>query len=170
MFWKPFQLVLPAALLVAGTACGKKITATDVHMERMTETRNKPRARFIYMADNAAVLDMSVADFHFVGHTSELSGTGVARLDRLAHFLDVYGGTVRYETYLTDEGTVEQRLAHVREYLALAGCNMERVEVAAVISGGRGMPATQAIEIDEQAAAPEGDGGVGVPLGAPAGS
>ncbi len=157
MFGKSCPLILLPPLLLAGAACNKELTTTDVHMARMAEVRNSPRAHFSYMADNAVANDMSVADFHFVGHTSELSGTGVARLDRLASFLDAYGGTVRYETYLTADDLVQERLAHVREYLALAGCNMDRVEVTTMISGGRGVPATKAIESDDKGAKPQPD-------------
>ncbi|MFQ5592042.1 MAG: hypothetical protein ACE5HE_12820 [Phycisphaerae bacterium] len=155
MFGKMYPLAVALSALVAGTGCNQKLTSTDLQMAHMAETRNKPHAHLTYMADNALASDMSLADFHFVGHTSELSGTGVARLDRLAYFLDVYGGTVRYETFLTDDELVAQRIAHVREYLDLAGCDMDRVEVTAMLSGGRGMPAAKAIAIEEQGVRPQ---------------
>ncbi|MHC4698156.1 MAG: hypothetical protein ACYTFA_15590 [Planctomycetota bacterium] len=165
MLGKSCRPILLSIVLVAGSACNQKLTTTDVQLAQMEETRATPRPYLSHMVDNAIARDMSVVDFHFVGHTSELSGTGVARLDRMAHFLDAYGGTVRYETLLTDDELINQRLAYVREYLGLTGCNMERVEVTTMISGGRGMPATKAIEIDEQGAKPEAEGGAGQPLG-----
>ena len=154
MFAKFCRLILPAITLVIFTACNRQLTTTDVQLDRIAEARSTPRAHFDYMVDNAIAQDMSMADFHFVGHTTELSGTGVARLDRMAHFIDAYGGTIRYETMLTDDELIEQRLAHVQEYLVLAGCDMERVEVRRMISGGRGMPAVKAIEIDDRGANP----------------
>ena len=102
------------------------------------------------MADNAILQDMSIADIHFVPHTAEISGTGAVRLDRMAALLEAYGGTVRYETYLDDAAMVEHRLAHVMEYLTFTGCNMSRVQVRAMMSGGRTIPASEAIAVMEK--------------------
>ena len=165
MFRKSCRLILVPAAFVAGTACNQPLTSTDIHEASMDEASARPRAHFSYMVDNAIAHDMSIADFHFVGHTSELSGTGTARLDRMASFLNTYGGTVRYETFLSDEELIRQRLGHVREYIALVGCDMERVEVTTMLSGGRGMTAKRAIEIDDRMAVPqnqEGSSGGGV--------
>jgi len=150
MFGKFCRLILLSAAFVATVACNRPLTTTDVQVDRMEESRNRRQAHFTYMADNAIAQDMSVADIHFVGHTSELSGVGVNRLDRMAPFLNTYGGTVRYETFLGDGELVDQRLEHVREYLTTIDCDMSRVEVTTMISGGRGMPASTAIEIDER--------------------
>jgi len=118
-----------------------------------------PRAHLTYMVDNALLHDMSIAEIHFVPHTRELSGTGIARLDRMAMMLDTYGGTVRYETDVTDEAFVQKRLDHVHEYLATTGCDMSRVEVKAMMSGGRGMSAVKALAAEARAAQVESEGG-----------
>lgn len=127
--------------------------------EKMEATRNEPRAHYANMVDNAILHDMSIADFHFVPHTSELSGTGVARLDRMGPLLDTYGGTVRYETQATDEVLVQARLDHVREYLTVVGCDMDRIELRAMLSGGRGMSAVHTLRADK-AAFPRIDDGI----------
>jgi len=140
-----------AALAVASIACNshsKPFTPTAVEMQQMDYAKAHYGSHMTDMADNALLQDMCVADFHFVAHTSELSGTGVHRLDRMAVLLNTYGGTVRYETNLRDEELVKKRLDHVREYLAVAGCNMDRVEVKTMLSGGRGMAADKAIIVD----------------------
>lgn len=111
---------------------------------------------FTHMADNALLRNMSIADFHFIPHTSELSGTGVVRLDRLAKLLDVYGGTVRYATYEMDEELLAQRLEHVREYIAAQDCDMDRVQVALMQMGGGGMRASQAMAIRTAGTADKG--------------
>lgn len=159
MFRRTCVLVLVPVAIITGTACEKNLTATQVQEEQMKETRTHPRAYRDTMAANAVAQDMSVVDFHFVGHTAELSGTGVVRLDRMAKFLDTYGGTVRYDTSLTDEKLVTQRIEHVREYLALVGCDMDRVEVKTALSAGRGAPARTAIEKEESVAASTGQEG-----------
>jgi hypothetical protein len=92
----------------------------------------------------------------------------------------VYGGTVRYETFETDEELIGERLENVREYIAFAGCNMDRVQVKAMMSGGRGMTAEDAMRIRAKgfqsekengqrggaAAAPAGAGAMGAGQGA----
>lgn len=122
-------------------------TANQFYLDKMDETKDRTRCQFVDMVDNEILQDMSVADIHFVPHTTELSGTGKARLDRMAPLLAAYGGTVRYETYAKDELFVAQRVAHVREYLGLTLSNMERVQVKPMISGGRLMPAGEALDI-----------------------
>jgi len=104
------------------------------------------------MADNARLWDMSIADVHFVPHTTELSNTGAERLERMAPYLDTYGGTIRYETYATDESLVAARMEHVREFLMTTQCDMERVEIKAMMAGGRMINATKAIEIVQSSA------------------
>ena len=164
---KSCLVLAPALLALSGSACNRPLTATDLTLQRMDETRWVSGPNYTYMADNARLHDMALADIHFVPHTSELSGTGAASLDRLAPLLEAYGGTVRYETLLTDEALLGSRLDHVREYLALAGCDMDRVEVEARLSGGRGMPADDAIKIKEKGTAKdEGSSSLG---GSPAG-
>ncbi len=140
------RLILLPALLAATTACNHPRTTTELHTLRMDEAQRTYGSHLTYMIDNAILHDMSVADIHFIPHTSELSGVGVARLNRMAKLLNTYGGTVRYETRLTDEALIGPRLEHVREYLALTGCDMERVQVATMMSGGRGMPGDEAVE------------------------
>ena len=138
--------------LTAMTGCqGKYRTAVTRDMERMDETLAAPRAYLTNGVDNAILHDMSLADFHFVPHSTELSGSGVARLDRMAILLDTYGGVVRYEAATTDERLIEGRLDHVKEYLSLVGCSMEKIALATAVSGGRGGPAEKAVN-DENTA------------------
>ena len=171
MFGKHASLIVGASLALANTACNtcqtcKKFqTANDLTLQQIDRSMKEPREHFTNMADNAMLHDMSVADIHFVPHSAELSGTGAARLDRMATLLDAYGGTVRYETFITDEALVKQRLENVREYLALTGCEMDRVSIKTMISGGRGMTATKAIKVDAKGTAKDaGSAPVGAPV------
>ncbi|MDO8629078.1 MAG: hypothetical protein Q7R41_01185 [Phycisphaerales bacterium] len=161
-----------AVLSLTSTACNgknKAMTGTDIEMRNMDCAKAHYGTHMTAMADNAMLQDMSVADFHFVPHTSELSGTGADRLDRMAVLLNTYGGTVRYETDLRDQELLKRRMDHVREYLALAGCNMDRVDVKTMISGGRGMAADKAIIVDRKGTAKPGSTG-GAPAAASGGS
>lgn len=152
-------------LVLATAACNSIRTTTDLQMLRMDEARSSFGKHFTYMVDNAILSDMSVADVHFVPHTSELNGIGEVRLDRMARLLNAYGGTVRYETTSDDSALVKQRIEHVREYLVLAGCSMDRVEVAVMMSGGDGMPGHEAVRKYQESTSPsaETDSGAGSP-------
>lgn len=133
-------------LFVAVLACNKVPTATQIMSDRMDQSMASRPAHWDYMVDNAILHDMSLTDNHFIPHSDELNGTGVARLDRMVKILDTYGGTVRLETDSTDEAFTARRIEHAREYLTVSGCDMSRVKVAAMMSGGRGMPAELAIQ------------------------
>jgi len=102
------------------------------------------------MVANAAAYDISVADIHFVPHTSRLNDLGVRRLDLLSGTLQEYGGVVRYETDSTDKESIDARLVEIQTYLTDIGLDMTNVKVAAMMSGGRGMSATEAIKASER--------------------
>ncbi len=152
------RLIVPVLPLVVAGCSDMNMTATDLQMARMDEGPSRFGAHLTNMTDNAILHDMSIADIHFVPHTNELSGTGAARLDRMALLLDTYGGTVRFETTLENENLIALRLDHVREYLDLTGCDMSRVELKVMLSGGRGMPARDVLEarqrVKEEASSP----------------
>ncbi len=138
------------AALTAIVGChGDDRGAVQLDMARMDEMREQPRTHLANMVDNAILHDMSLADFHFVPHSTELSGSGVARLDRMALLLDTYGGVVRYEASTTDEELIKGRLDHVKEYLTLVGCSMEKVALTTGLSGGRGMSVANSIETED---------------------
>lgn len=136
----PFLVMVP--LLIS---CGTSRTTTDIQVAKMKEAKASFGKCFTYMVDNAILKDMSVADVHFVAHTSELNGIGAARLERMATLLNTYGGTVRYETTLDDESLISERLSHIREFLDVVGCDLERVQFALMPPGGRGLPGREAV-------------------------
>ncbi len=139
------RLFAVSALVFAAAACNNDQASSKMQSARMDATKAQYGSHFTYMTDNAILRDMSVADIHFIPHSAELSGVGEIRLSRMAHLLNTYGGTVRYETLAPDEAMIKQRLAHVREYLVLSGCNMERVVITTGMAGGRGMPGDEAV-------------------------
>lgn len=156
---------LVAIVAVSGCHDGKLKTATDLQSDAMDRSQAQFGHYTTNMVDNAILQDMSVADLDFIAHSSELSGTGVVRLDRMAMLLDTYGGTVRFETDLTDEDMINARLDHVREYLEVVGCDMSKVELAVAPAGGRGMPARDAIKADDRVTTQDQQGGSMIPAG-----
>jgi hypothetical protein len=174
LFRRMTMVAALVAALVTITACEKSEswkTATDQNVAKMEEGNKSFGGFYTQMADNAILRDMSLTDSHFVAHSAEISGLGVARLERMAKLLTTYGGTVRYQTDSRDEKLVKQRLDHVREYLKLTGCNMERVAVAAALPGGKGMPGDEAMaKLKQGTARPQqGGGGTTISIGGPGG-
>lgn len=153
-------LMLCAAAVSCNRADGPH-SASDVQMDKMDQSKASFGSYFTHMTDNAMLSDMSLADMHFIPHTNELSGLGEVRIDRMAKLLSVYGGTVRYATELGDEAMIEQRMEHVREYLTLVGCSMDRVTVAVMGPGGIGMPGAEAVRNYRSGTAGRGGGATG---------
>lgn len=110
-----------------------------------SESPSEKQEIYVYMNDNAMLSDMSVADIHFVPHRTEINSLGLRSLDRFASLLKVYGGNLRYDTRLSDENLIQNRIANIKEYLAAAGVDLERTDVVVDLPGGRGGTATEAV-------------------------
>jgi hypothetical protein len=89
---------------------------------------------------------------------------GVKRVTRLAELLSEYGGTICYETALTDEFLVRQRLACIRTFLEDNELDRENIRVVAAQSRGRGMTAVDAMAIRTGVSASESPTGSGAGL------
>jgi hypothetical protein len=108
---------------------------------------------FVYMVDNAMLHDMSVADIHFIPHTSEISSLGVRRLNRYCELLKDHGGTLYVESVETDPELVAARISNVAGFLAMSGLTEPHVTVQAGLSAGRKTEASEAIRIKEEGTA-----------------
>jgi len=129
-----------------GTNSFPSTTTSRRAMDKMKRNAGRHRAD---MVDNALLRDMAIVDEHFVPHTTELNGTGAARLERMAILLSTYGGTVRYDSRSASPEMIGERVAHIREYLEVSGCDMSRVKVESMITGGYGERAVKLIEVDD---------------------
>lgn len=145
MFRSFVHRTLIVTLVSIPLGCSEMRSTTGIQLDHMAETRESYGDHFRYMVDNAILSDMSLADIHFVAHTGELSGVGATRLERMAKLLNTYGGKIRYETTLSDEAMLAERMAHVREFLALSGCELEQVEIVVMAPGGRRMSGQEGV-------------------------
>jgi len=160
--WK--RAFCPALAIAAALSNGcyphdEEISTTDQVAHKMDRSlmKRKDQTHLRQMVDNAMISDMTVWDYHFVPHTSELSGSGAERLERMAVYLDTYGGTVRYDTLIKDEALINERIAHVREFLKVAGADLGRVEVEAKLPGGQMFNGKEAVKVVTKGTAqPEG--------------
>lgn len=89
--------------------------------------------------DQGMMADMSLADIHFVPHYADLSGAGVARLERYAELLATSGGTLHYTPSIQDEPLIEARLTCARAFLEQAAPGDQPIKIVVGLPGGRGM-------------------------------
>jgi len=142
-------------MAVLAGACQEENRRLHAPPQGPTDKPHPMQADLVYMADNAKLSDMSVADIHFVPHTALLSGTGERYLNRYAELLLRIGGTIHYETCAeTDDELVDARIESIEEFLADAGLDMATVEVKAGLNRGRTTRATETTENKAKGGAP----------------
>lgn len=124
----------------------------------LDEARVDSDMRLQAMVDNAMLQDMSVAAIHFVPHTSMLNSLGEQRLSRYADLLMIQGGTLYYQATTLDEEINDARMASISNFLAGTGIAGDRITTQPGLSVGRGLAAVEAIQVKEQAFAPEQTG------------
>jgi len=145
--------------VVAVVGCAEQGDRLNAPPQGDSTRPSELQKNFIYMTDNAAMHDSSVADIHFEPHVAELSGIGVRRLTRTGELLSICGGVICYETSLRDEVLIEARLETLRTFLASAGFDTERITVEAGMSRSRVATADEAIEAKGSATSAETETG-----------
>lgn len=110
-----------------------------------SETKSSLAESFAYHEDQGMLADLSLADLHFVPHSSDLSGVGIARLERYAELLASSGGTLNYATSSRDPELVTARLATANEFLRRVVPGSKPVQVVPGLPRGRGMAAKESI-------------------------
>jgi hypothetical protein len=100
---------------------------------------------YAYHNDQGMMADMSIADLHFVPHGTELSGVGIARLERYAELLASSGGTIHYSTATRDPELASRRVSVANNFLRQSIPGARPIVVVLGLPGGRGMPAKEAI-------------------------
>lgn len=110
---------------------------------------------YAYHNDQGMMADMSIADIHFIPHSADLSGAGVARLERYAELLANSGGTLNYDTGSTDTMLIDRRMATAEAYLAKCMPDSKRVDIVLGMPGGPGMRSKESIAGQNVAQQPE---------------
>ncbi len=146
-------LVLSAELLISGCDQGQeRFIETSITLDK---ARLHGDARRQAMVDNAMLQDMSLGDILFVPHSTELNSLGEQRLQRYADLLRPHGGTLYLEATSTDEQFNQARIQSITNFLASAGIAEDRIATEVGLRAGRGIAAVEAIQVKEQAFAPE---------------
>jgi hypothetical protein len=110
-------------------------------------TTAESQGTLVYMNDNALLANMTMCDMHFMPHRGLLNENGLVRLSRLGQLIQQYGGTIRLNTDETDESLISKRTDTIMQFLREAGLNPTSETLTRDLSGGRGMPATEAVLI-----------------------
>jgi hypothetical protein len=119
------------------------------------ETPTVMGENFAYHNDQGMLADMSIADLHFVPHGTELSGVGIARLERYAELLASSGGTIHYSTSIRDPEMASRRVSVANNFLRQSIPGSRPIVVVLGLPGGRGMPGKEAILDQAVARQPE---------------
>lgn len=133
-------VIVPA---LAALACTQPEETTSINTPPTdpAEARKELAQFFAYHQDQGMMHDRSIADIHFVPGSTHLSGTGEARLARYAELLSDSGGTLNYDTRLSDATLVNARLDAARQFLARYNVGGPQIQVALGMPNGRGMGA-----------------------------
>lgn len=110
---------------------------------------------YVYHNDQGMLADRCIADIHFIPHTSDLSATGMARLERYAELLATSGGKLHYDTMITDETLLQARLETATAFLSEVLPSTRGIEVVRGMPGGPGMTGKEAIDAAAVAQQPE---------------
>ena len=94
--------------------------------------------------DQGMMADRSIADIHFIPGSADLSGTGIARLERYAELLATSGGVLRYDPMISDEELIKARLACAADFLKEAMPSDKGIRIETGMADGRGMSAAEA--------------------------
>jgi hypothetical protein len=139
-------VALTAVCLVIG-GCNSPDSRLNAPPHGRVYETNDLQGTYTYMIDNAALADMTVNDTHFLPHRPLLNDLGVQRLARLAELMDAYGGTIRFDTDLTDDELIDQRMKEIVSFLSESGIDTTSQVVMRDLPGGEGSAATEAILI-----------------------
>lgn len=143
--YRPLVVAATAAVLVMGCNMpGRRLNAPPHGQPYKTADM---QGTLTYMVDNALLADMTVSDMHFLPHRAALNDLGTQRLSRLASLMEAYGGTIRFNTDLTDEELIARRTEVVVDFLTQAGIDTTREVVVRDMPGGDGMQASEALLI-----------------------
>lgn len=125
--------------------CQAPIERMNAPPQGESETKSTLAESFAYHEDQGMLSDLSLADLHFVPHSADLSGVGVARLERYAELLASSGGTLNFTTSSRDPELTAQRLAAANDFLKRAVPGSKPVQVVLGLPRGRGMAAKESV-------------------------
>ncbi len=137
--------LLTALLLTAVVGCPPEPARLNAPPQGASVRQPDIHTNFDYMQDQALISDMSITDLHFVPHTADLNGTGRARLERYAELLAGHGGTLMFDTSLSDGDLIAARLQTAESFVNEYVPDDSRIAVVTGLPGGRGMTADEAI-------------------------
>ncbi|MBI5762894.1 MAG: hypothetical protein HZA51_05135 [Planctomycetes bacterium] len=150
-----FSTAVIAACLCPLAACVPDKPRLNSPPVGYSEPQHPMSEYFAYHNDQGMIHDLSLADIHFVPHTTELSATGQARLERYAELLATRGGTIHYDPTEKNEKIVKARIDAANEFLKQTSPGTKTITVALGIAGGRGMGSKEASLGKEVAKQPE---------------
>jgi len=127
--------------------CQEKTNSIKTWDEKRAQDRHEMEDNLSMMVDSAMLFDLSLADIHFVPHTTYLNDLGERRLSRYLELLKDYGGTLHLESSTLDGDFRLARVEHIVDFLASSGVDGSRIEILEGIPRSLGIAAFEAIEV-----------------------
>lgn len=138
-------LVVVSISILLAAGCQTPVERMNAPPQGESETKNPLAESFAYHEDQGMLADLSLADLHFVPHSADLSGVGVARLERYAELLASSGGTLNFTTSSRDPELAAERLETANDFLRRAVPGSKPVQVVLGLPRGRGMAGKESV-------------------------
>lgn len=141
--------VLPAVGLALGGLAG---CAADQQTEQAQDMDSIPDGSYIALyaqdaIDNAIVREHAVYMHHFRPNAAELNTIGMRVIETLAQHYGEYGGPLSVVQGDANEEIFEARIAAVRDALADAGVEPNRITIGDMAPGGDGIRSEAVLRI-----------------------
>lgn len=142
----PASCLLLTALLVC-PGCKKADSTTATFDQRNTMNRWAVQDYFDQQRDQAILTQHTLYPYHFQANASELNELGMRDLLVLASHYREAPGRLNLQQGDASDALYEARVAHVKDSLAQAGVDAQRVTIADDLPGGSGVPADRVLVI-----------------------
>lgn len=149
-------LVLVSCLLIGVGCANTAPSRANAPPQGECPNQHPCQENYVRMADNALLDDMSMSAVHFVPRSDELNALGVRRLIRMAKLLKTYGGSVFYDGTEPNRELRQDRAERIEAFLAASGLDANQFAVEQGPAGGRGLDASEAVDIREATRGPTG--------------
>lgn len=141
--------VLPAVGLALGGLAG---CAADQQTERAQDMDSIPDGSYVALyvqdaIDNAIVREHAVYVHHFRSNAAQLNTIGRRVIETLAQHYGEYGGALSVVQGDANEEIFEARIAAVRDALADAGVDPNRITIGDMAPGGDGIRSEAVLSI-----------------------
>lgn len=139
--------IIGLSLMPGFGGCTQKNRKLETQPLPSSSQRDKRTMQEDRMVHNAEMMDMTLADIHFLPNRPELNSNGTQRLSHLAWTVKKYGGKIILDMEKPKSKLTTARIRTVRKYMMQYGLAKKEIKITVGLSEHKGMEAGEAIEI-----------------------